>query len=95
MAKGSSENNLPNIVLASPISKSLLLLWCDSSCIIVCEQGTPSYGAVVLLIRNPYHAMVAEWNREAVRAMRKLANATTPQPQDTIHTGSVGPEHFG
>ncbi|CAI8017647.1 hypothetical protein GBAR_LOCUS10685, partial [Geodia barretti] len=24
----------------------------------------PSFGAAVLLLRNPYHALLAEWNRQ-------------------------------
>ena len=73
-------------------------------------QGTPNYGAVILLIRNPYNALVAEWNREAARDARArtdhslpgpttpqlhLHNSTTPLVSSSLHTRSVGPEYFG
>ena len=49
------------------------------------EKGVPSYGAVILLLRNPYHALVAERNRK---------NSNTSNTK-TSHTRTVGPEYFG
>lgn len=58
-------------------------------------QKGPGYGAVILLLRNPYHTIVAERNRRltltAVKHNRRLGLNDTGNP----HLLSVGPQGFG
>ena len=40
---------------------------------------SPGYGAAILVVRNPFDALIAEWNRE----------------KSNYHTGVASPEIFG
>ena len=54
-------------------------------------KGVPSYGAVILLLRNPYSALVAEWNRKKSSTSRD----TSERKKTSVHTRTVAPENFG
>ena len=67
----------------------------------MCLQGVPHYGAVVLLLRSPYHALLAERNRKESQHSNKIA-AHSPEMAEnahqnnaSTHTLSVGVENFG
>ena len=50
---------------------SVVILWGESGC---AENTT--FGAAVLLLRNPFDAFVAEWNRQKVVALNMLTLPT-------------------
>ena len=50
----------------------------------------PVYGAAILVVRNPYRALIAEWNR--VSSKENLSNITG----SNVHVMSaLGEERFG
>ena len=65
----------------------------------VCLQQEPSYGAVVLLLRNPYHAFVAERNRvrtaEAGKKKKNGLDTANFNTSSNPHVLSVGHGEFG
>ena len=55
---------------------------------ILCIQGRPFFDSVVLVVRNPFHAMVSEWNREL------STKYGLGQGNGTAHTNVYGREYF-
>ena len=69
----------------------------------------PQFGAAILLLRNPYHALLSEWNRRRSKQMltdgkrnktktlRKiLPNETLPTTRGMFsHIGTVDQQLFG
>ena len=53
----------------------------------------PKFGAVILILRNPYQSLVAEWNRLNCNKTRaaKMFNSTR---QMVEHIGIVNQQHF-
>ena len=49
----------------------------------------PAYGSVILIIRNPYGALIVEWNR--LNAVTYMAHTNSSNK----HIGSTGQEQFG
>lgn len=50
---------------------------------------TGAYESIILLVRNPFHALVAEWNRKVANGFHKLTVNLDS------HTSAVGKEWFG
>lgn len=57
-------------------------------------QKDPSYGAIVLLLRNPYDAMVAERNRKLAQIAIDNPRSQSHNSNRSAHTLSVGPRGF-
>ena len=54
----------------------------------LCMQGRPFFDSIVLVVRNPFHAMVSEWNREL------STKYGLGQGNGTAHTNVYGREYF-
>ena len=54
----------------------------------LCIQGRPFFDSVVLVVRNPFHAMISEWNREL------STKYGLGQGNGTAHTNVYGREYF-
>ncbi len=54
------------------------------------KKDKPPFDSVILVVRNPFHALVSEWNRQ-------LSTKYTPRANKTglAHLESHGPESFG
>ena len=52
-------------------------------------QISPKYGSAILLIRNPFDALVAEWNRLQGQKIKD------PSQNGSHHVKYVGREYFG
>ena len=69
---------------------SLVLLVLSTFAIIhLSHLQVPAYGSVILIIRNPYRALIAEWNR--LNAATHMAHTNGSNK----HIGSTGQEQFG
>ena len=56
----------------------------------------PKFGAAILLLRNPYHAMVAEWNRKnCLKSSKDIDVVLDSHYSIVTHTGIVDEQHFG
>lgn len=58
------------------------------SLLFLCIQGRPFFDSVVLVVRNPFHALVSEWNREL------STKYGLGQGNGTAHTNVYGREYF-
>ncbi len=52
-------------------------------------QDRPHYDMVIFIVRNPFHALISEWNREL--SLKHGLHGNT----SSSHTDSFGPEYFG
>ena len=53
-----------------------------------CSQGRPFFDSVVLVVRNPFHALISEWNREL------STKYGLGKGNGTAHTNVYGKEYF-
>ena len=56
--------------------------------VIFITQGRPFFDSAVLVVRNPFHALVSEWNREL------STKYGLGQGNGTAHTNVYGREYF-
>ena len=52
------------------------------------SQGRPFFDSVVLVVRNPFHALISEWNREL------STKYGLGKGNGTAHTNVYGKEYF-